>query len=282
MRKFQSYPIYVNNPGRWEEVRRRQRDEFVDQGDYKMMTWLDWTGKDLYATLEDKTPSPESREYENRVYKLLMLIGSIRPGKLVLDSMNPNLKHWIVPFDDLDKSTCDCSAFTFPGVPKGGGGVRVHFNPDWNPSADPSKRYTGDDILFHELVHAYKIGTQGYDPSPPELHDGTSIEEFMALQLQNIYLSYRGGTFFYHSYRDPRGVSKVQAYESYVKDTEVLGLFRYFLNTEPLVQQVATWTRAADTFNPWRDLPMLEQRYRAANPGKVLLPFGDGALYRDL
>lgn len=278
MRQFQSYPVFVNDPGRWEKVRQRQRDEFAEQGDEKMTSWLDWTGKDLYATLEDKTPSPESREYENRVYKLLMLIGSIRPGRLVLDSMSPKVKHWIVPFDSFDKKTCDCSAFTFPGG--GRDGVMVHFSPTWNPSANPSKRYTGDDILFHELVHAYKIGTVGYDPNPPELHDGTSIEEYMALQLQNIYLSYRGGTFFYHSYADPHGMSKVQAYESYAKDPEVLGLFRFLLNTDPLVKEVATWARP-DSFNPWRDLPGLEQRYRAANPGKVLLPFFDGALYRD-
>ena len=170
-------------------------------------------------------------------------------------------------------------AFTFPGAPKAGGGVRVYFNPtDWNPSSNPSKRYTGDDILFHELVHAYKIGKIGYDSSPPELHDGTSIEEFMALQLQNVYLSYRGSTAFYYSYADTRGVSKGEAYESFTKDQEVLGLFRYLLNTYPLVKEVATWTRPADSFNPWRDLPVLERLYKASNPGKVLLPFFDGAL----
>src|ERR1700677_3417373 len=103
MRRFQSYSIYVNHPGYWEEVRLRQRDDFVERGDYHMMQWLDVTGKPLYATMEDPNPGPEAREFEDRVYKLLMLIGSVRPGKFLLDSFNQNVKHWIVPLDYLDK-----------------------------------------------------------------------------------------------------------------------------------------------------------------------------------
>ena len=63
--------------------------------------------------------------------------------------------------DYLDKADCECSAYTFPGGPKEGGGVRVYFNPtDFNGSA--KKWFSADDILFHELVHAYRDGTVGY------------------------------------------------------------------------------------------------------------------------
>ncbi len=261
MRRFEPYPIYINHPGRWEEVRRRQRDEFVDKGDFQMMSWLDYEGKRLYEIIEDKTPRPESQEYENQVYKLLTLICSTKVGRLLFESLNRNVKHWIVPLDYLDKAECQCAAYEFPGPPKSGGGVRVYFNPtDFN---SPAKRwFSADDILFHELVHAYRCGRFGYNnDTSPRMNEYTTAEEFLALHMQNVYLANRGSTRFYRSYRSLQSVSKGTAYQYFAGDAEVLMAFRHFVDNDPLAATVARWMHPADSFNPWRDQSVLERMY---------------------
>jgi len=261
MRKFEPYPIYINHPGRWEEVRRRQRDEFVDKGDFQMMTWLDYTGKRLYEIMEDKAPAWESREYENQVYKLLMLIASTKVGKLLFGSLNRNVRHWIVPLDYLDKSQCECAAYSFPGAPREGGGVRVYFNPtDFNPSA--RKWFGADDILFHELVHAYRDGRVGYSGNNfKPMNEYKTAEEFFALHMQNVYLANRGSLRFYRSYRSLQSVSKSTVYQYFAGDAEVLTAFRHFVDNDPLAAAVARWAHPPDSFNPWRDQPVLERIY---------------------
>jgi hypothetical protein len=273
MRKFDTYPIYINHPGRWEEVRQRQRDEFVDKGDFEMMTWLDYTGKRLYEITEDKTPGPEAREYEDQVYKLLMLIASTKIGRLLFDSLNRAVQHWIVPLDYLDKSQCNCRAYEFPGGPKEGGGVRVYFNPkDFNSSA--KLWFSADDILFHELVHAYRDGRVGYsNENFRPMNEYTTAEEFIALHMQNVYLANRGGLRFYRSYRSLQSVSKNTAYQSFANDAEALMAFRHFVDNDPLAATVAGWKFPADSFNPWRDQPVLERIYLSnASVGISRLP----------
>jgi hypothetical protein len=259
MKHFKPYPIYVNHPGRWEAVRLRQRDAFVDKGDYKMMSWLDFTGKRLYEILEDKTPGPLERDYEDQVCKLLTKIASTRIGKLVFDSLNPKVKHWIVPLDYLDRTDCDCGAYEFPGAADQGGGVRVYFNPaDWRPA----RWFSADDILFHELVHAYRDGRVGYDNLRwTPMREYKTAEEFLALHMQNVYLDNRGSPRFYRSYNSRQAVSKGVAYSSLIGDAEALMAFRYFVDVEPLAKAVAGWKVPADTFNPWRDYPVLERMY---------------------
>lgn len=272
MRKFEQYPIYINHPGRWEEVRRRQRDHFVDKGDYKMMSWLDYTGKRLYEIIEDKTPSMESREYEHKVYRLLTLIASTRVGRLLFDSLNRNIRHWIIPLDYLDKAECKCAAYTFPGQPKEGGGIRVYFNPtDFNGSAQ--KWHSADDILFHEMVHAYRDGTVGYAGNNfKAMNEYKTAEEFLALHMQNVYLANRGGVRFYRSYRSLQSVSKGTAYQYFAGDAEVLMAFRHFVDKDPLAKAVSRWMNPPDSFNPWRDQPVLERIYLRGTTGISQLP----------
>lgn len=273
MRKFEPYPIFINHPERWEAVRLRQRSAFVDEGDFKMMTWLDYTGKRLYEIKEDKNPSYTARTYENQVYQLLRLIGSTRIGKLLLDSLNPAVKHWIVPLDRTDKIECECGAYVFPGAPKEGGGIRMYFNPtDFKGSA---KRWlSADDVLFHELVHAYRQGRFGYaNNNNKPMNDYETAEEFIALHMQNVYLANRGSLRFYRSYRTLESVSKSTAYGHFAGDSEVLMAFRHFLERDPLAAAVAGWKHPADSFNPWRDHPVLERIYLgSASIGLQRLP----------
>jgi hypothetical protein len=262
MRRFGRYPIYINHPGRWEEARQRQLEYFKWQRDAHMVNWLTWTGKRLYEITEDKTPRPESLLYENAVYQQLNLISTTSIGRLLLEALNHHVNVWIVPLDLLDRGQCECGAYTFPGKPNEGGGVRIYYNPsDFNPSA---KRWLGaDDILFHELVHAYRNGKVGYDVvnAAQSMNDYDNAEEFLALHLQNVYLSCRGGHRFYRTYKRRESVSKDTAYQYFVGDAEVLMAFRYYVENEPLAEKVSRWMAPADSFNPWRDQPVLERLY---------------------
>ncbi len=274
MRQFSNYPIYINHPGRWEEVRMRQRVAFVDMEDYKMMTWLDYTGKRLYEIMEDKNPRSDSIAFENDVYRQLQIIYSTDIGRLLFDSLNRNQKYWIVPLDYLDKTQCACGAYVFPGQPKEGGGVRLYYNPtDFNSA---SKRWMGaDDILFHELVHAYRNGQVGYDVtnSAKPVADNENAEEFFALQMQNVYLACRGATRFYRTYKRLESVSKSTAYQYLVENVEAVMALRHFAEKEPLAKTVSRWMKPPNSFNPWRDHLVLERLYISrASLGMSRLP----------
>ena len=262
MKKFEPYPIYVNHPGRWEKARFRQMDYFESKGDFKMVSWLEYTAKRLYEITEDKAPGPESVFYERAVIQLLRLISSTRVGKLLFDSLNRNLEYWIVPKDFSDDKYCGCGAYTFPGKPDEGGGIRMYFNPtDFNSL---TKRWQGaDDILFHEMVHAYRMGRVGYDVVnfAKPMNDNKDAEEFFALQMQNVYLASRGGRRFYRTYKRLEPVTKDTAYQYFVNDAEVLMAFRYFVENDPLAATVSRWMHPPDSFNPWRDHTVLERLY---------------------
>lgn len=280
MKRFGSCPIYINHPGvAWEQAWKRQRDEAVDKRDYKRMQWLDYYGRLQAEITEDKERSWESRNYEHQVYGLLQLIGSTKIGELLFSRFNPGVKHWIVPMDaqhKLDrgcKANGYCGALNFPAPPQGGGGERIYFNPmDFNGSA--KKWMSADDVLFHELVHAYRGGRIGYARLDfRRMNEYESAEEFVALHMQNVYLEQRGAKRFYRSYNSLQSVSKDSAYGYFANDSEVLMAFRHFVKKEPLAEVVAKWTKPADSFNPWRDQPVLEGLYLSGAGIPSLPPF---------
>jgi hypothetical protein len=274
MRQFDRYPIYVNHPGRWEEARQRQLAEFRSQRDARMVNWLTYTGKRLYEITQDLNPRPESVAYENAVLQQLRLISTTTIGRLLLGCLNRHVKYWIIPLDYLDKAACACGAYVFPGKPNEGGGIRLYYNPtDFNPAA---KRWKGaDDILFHELVHAYRNGRVGYDMvnAAKPMNDYDNAEEFFALHMQNVYLACRGSHRFYRTYKHLESVSKDTAYQYFVNDAEVLMAFRHYVDHEPLAASVSRWMNPPDSFNPWRDQKVLERLYiSSASLGIERLP----------
>jgi len=262
MKKFGNYPIYINHPGRLDEVRQRQRQEFAEQHDQHMVDWLAHTGRRLYEITEDRNPGPAARAYEQDVFDQLTRILTTTMGKMLLGSLNRDLKYWILPLDLIDRKWCDCGAYTFPGAPKEGGGVRIYYNPtDFGTGA---RRWIGpDDVLFHELVHAYRYGRVGFDMmSRAKAMTGyDDSEEFLALQLQNIYLADRGATAYYTTYTPLRAGSSDKAYEFFENNAEPVMALRYFIENEPLATAVSHWKSPANSFNPWRDQQALEQTY---------------------
>jgi hypothetical protein len=264
MKRFEGYPIFINHFGRWEAVRERLLTEFY--GDSHMTSWLDTTGRQLDEVTEDISPGWEAREYENQVYKLLMLIGSTRIGKLLFDSLNPNIRHWIVPYDSYIERHAGIHLGLTMGIftPKSGDGIRTYLNPTDFSRTGVADRWLGaDDGLFHELIHAYRFGrfaSRGLLRNDRMMGYRTA-EEFVAVQMQNVYLSYRGGLRFYRDHKTLISVSKGTAYEWLIKDMQCLAALRWFAENDPFVGAVAKWMHPAGSYNPWRDQPILERMW---------------------
>jgi hypothetical protein len=268
VRQFDHYPIFINYPAYWEKVREEQLANFEAQNDATMVRFLGPTGNGarLYEIMEDKNPSREAREYESQVYELLRLIRSTKPGQFLLDSLNRANNYWIVPLENFGVD-CNCMAVTFPFAKKAGGGIRMYLSPDQLRPVQ-ERWWSGDDVLFHELVHAYRIGKVGWGGQYKQpMQAYKDAEEFFALQMQNVYLSYRGATRFYLDFYSQRSVSKGTAYQNISSDVEVLMAFKYYLVNDPvLAPTAASWMHPADSYNPFRDYATLE---------KMLLENGD-------
>jgi hypothetical protein len=268
MRKFDHYPIYINHPGRWEKVRQGQLEAFRYQRDSHMVSWLTYTGKRLYEIMEDKDPDHEGRSFENDVHQALRLISSTRVGKLVLDCLDQNQRYWIVPLDSIDQASCECGgAYTFPGQPKEGGGIRIYIDASARSvnNIAANKLFRLDDKLFHELVHAYRMGSVGYGVvnSARPMKDNDSTEEFLALQLQNVYLANRHSPEYYLNYGTLKRVSKSTAYEAYSKDGETLAGFKYWVLNDRVAGLVSQWMQPPDSFNCFRDRKVLERIFES-------------------
>lgn len=265
MRRFLKYPVYVNHPGRYVDARQRQIDEirWKDRrtatpqeraSDLSMFRWLNYTAKQLYETIEDPYPPPDAVSYEKGVIEVLNVIVTTQIGRLLLSALDQNTRYWIHPLDDEGRDRCVCRAYTFPGAPKEHGGIRVYFNP--TDFQNPSRRWVGrDDVLFHELVHAYRIGRWTYEVvnSAPDMINWGDREEFVATQMQNIYLSQRGGTHFYKSYPRLERADKGTAYQALIEDQEALGQLNYLVNMDSLMRTVSEWGPAVAPFNAFRD-----------------------------
>lgn len=258
MRRFLRYPIYVNHPGRYEEARRRQIAEFAAKKDLHMFRWLQSTGKNLFETIEDPYPPPEAVSYEGAVIDALKVIVTTQIGRLVVSALDPHIRYSIHPRLNADGTGCQCGAFVFPGAPKEGGGIRVYYNPtEFNA---PLRRWIGrDDVLFHELVHAYRMGRWSYEivNSAPDMLNWDDREEFVATQMQNVYLSQRGGNHFYRSYPRLERSDKGTAYRSLAEDQEALGQLNFLVNMDSLIASVAGWATPATSFNAFRDRNVL-------------------------
>ena len=240
--------------------------------------WLDY-GSDIEQHFEimpeDTHRSAESRIYESRVEQLLQRIVSNKVGKELLDSLDGKQRYWIVPRSYFGPQ--GGAAVTFPGAPGGGGGVRVYFSP--KDIDHHRKAISVDDVLFHELAHAYRMGRVGYGGlNVKEVNSNDDAEEFFATQLQNVYLSYRGSRRFYRDYNSLTSVSKAEAYDFYELYTTMA--LKWFLDHEPLSRRIAGWRSPSASFNPWRDMPLLSARALAPYKDLKSLPdFGYKSVY---
>lgn len=263
------YPIYINfaNP----QSEERMEYGFARRNNGHMIDWLQRTGRRLYETIPSG-PTLEAATWEGFVARQFEVIVRSRIGNILFGSLNPGVKVWIVPFHRDERKLCGCGGAGTLGLfsAKQGGGVRLFFNRD-----DPEARgyYGPDDVLFHEMVHAYRKGWGRWKDTP---FDGyVTAEEFLATHMTNVYLDGFRKRRYYFSHIDPQKRSKGDIYSQFIEDGMPLLAIKYFLDQEPLARTVASWMLPSPDFNPWRDYPQLVELFNRENgtPGGRMVPF---------
>ena len=273
MKRFRNYPIYINynvftDQEREAALRERlKKFRASKEGAAYAAELDDWRKKnnrepydympDIIAEqiksgrekrldeIKSQKQTKESKAYEDKVNGVLEQILKTVPGKKLLDSMTPTQKVWIVMYGDEGYA-----AATLPGILPAdqGGGIRVLFDPDGFDST--MEYYTPDDVLFHELIHAYRVG-KGKD-NRKAMKEYKTADEFLAIHIQNVYMAYMGRTKYYYSHTNPRLAEKDEIYKVIRTDQETRDVFKDFLQNEPYAQEIAKLKEP--DFNCWRDL----------------------------
>jgi hypothetical protein len=191
-------------------------------------------------------------------------------GKLLLDSFTSSRKTYITVLEGKEKEECPCFADTVPTLV--GDDVRVEF-PEPRKFRDDEKvwqyRFGSDDILLHEMVHAYRLAQGFYDFIHRRYYydrgELINTEEFIATVLQNIYRATRGSLQFYRYSSSGLSVApKEDTYKYLSSEVELLQTLKLFLMYDPLAVKVARLT--APDFNPFRDYPGLEREFYRRDP----------------
>ena len=212
---------------------------------------------------EIKSDKGSTGEWEREVVKHLDRIMITQIGGLLVRSMKSSVKVWIV----VDSSPEGAAASTTPGeLPaSSGGGVRLYFDPFGFPL--DSDRYTAADILFHELVHAYRSAWMGIKGSNwRQMREYKTAEEFLAVHLQNVFMSQIGKNKFYLAHENNQVASVAEVYENIARTRETMEVLGYFLYREPFARMVAKWTQPV--CNVWRDY----SKILARSPFRKSLP----------
>lgn len=280
--RFSPYRININDCGSWRSYREGLHDQLGQSAIYnarqnrlpeayldrRTQDWLDNNGKRHLEIKTDPTPFPSQRLYETTVLRMLQKISSTQIGRLLLASLNPNVEVWIVPLDLQDyEEWTGVPASTIEAFPREGGGIRVYFNPigigpDWlnqTPASPLSLR--PDDVLFHELVHVSRHNVAFNDRLWDPISGFDTGEEFIAIHIQNIYREQTGHTRLYPDYGYSKWLSKNSLYKHLSMNMDSLMLFRHFVETDPLAATIAKIRLPADSYNPFRDLPVLERMW---------------------
>jgi hypothetical protein len=270
MIQIEDYPVFVNYSNPRDEERLEY--EFASEGADDMVTWLRTNGRRLMEARPGGI-TPQSIKWERFVADQLDTVCSTGIGKCVFDGLNAEVPIYVVPFHTDDRAMCGCGGAGTLGIfedKHGGGGIRIFFNP-----GDPEMRgyYGADDVLFHELIHAYRKGNnQGKRHEKSDQIDGyNSAEEFLAIHLQNVYLDCRGKRHYYFSHWEPTKRSKGDIYQEFVDRGEPLLALKYFVDNEPVASTVSKWPYPHPNFNPWRDYPQLVEIYKSKNEGWTLV-----------
>lgn len=284
MRQYRNFPIYLNlnffepeerqqayskrlkdfhfSKDREKNMAKLKQEYGVNAWDvkvYEIQRAVRSTDKFLHEISNDPG---NTGAYEDEIAKLLDGILKTRIGSLLIRSMKKSVKVWIVyPGMDLD-----AIAATTPGIlpAASGGGVRLYF---WPFNWTRSDRLNPDDVLFHELVHAYRAGwkdTKGMNHRPMTQYK--TAEEFLAIHLQNVFLHETGMTKFYLSHIYNSVVSVDEVYQNIANGLDTMQVLAYFIYNEPLAREVAKWPDPP--CNVWRDYALIRDR----SPFKNSLP----------
>jgi hypothetical protein len=276
MRKFAGYPIVINYnlhtqlrnqaaeamlhaAGRYQEERQRS---------IQINTTSD-------STIENNLWKRELDQYESTIERCLRKIDGNPVGRMVLGLINKQTTVWIIPKSDIELKQCNCSQ-TWPlnyEIQKGGSVARGVGSGDTIIQFRPE---LGDDTLFHELVHAYRYSYKKFHPMTisvrtDRLSASQSTEEFLAHQMENIYLSqaHRPLTM---DYLWAWVSDKKTIYDFLLDNGDMLQTLKYFMRHEYMAM-LAAHSFAAD-YNPFRDYPELEAKFLEGSSMRELPELG--------
>jgi len=276
MRRFEAFPVVVNynihiRKRAWpEEVKLHEAKEYVQERELSIKTT---TTSD--STIENNLWKDEIDKFETRVVTCLERIKRHTIGRMVLGSINKQTTVWIVPRSDAElKERGNHSATTGPlryeiqtdgsyARGAGSGDTQILFHPSF-----------GDDVLFHELVHAYRYSYKKFSPMPYYVRTDRSTntsnsEEFFAHHMQNMYLS-QGNRKLGLDYTWGGNDDKNEVYDFMLQNVDTLMLLKYFLLNDPMARLAAS--RLDAPFNPFRDYKMLEAKFLENNKSLRELP----------
>ena len=186
---------------------------------------------------------------------------------------------WYVGRQDDSKTDDYDERYTPHGpdeVAEGGGSdAEVYFTPsEWgggqSACSGPGTSWPADQVLFHELVHALRDMQGLSNPVPTVNTSYLNEEEFLAIVVEGVYVSAKGGTKFRANHFDdsvlwsPLDTSKgFVDYKDNGDNGEILNY--YYSMWQPFFGQLANLTQPK--FNPFREV-MLRKGKRRPIRGK--------------
>jgi len=249
MLKYKHYPIYAvysyNNTTRMAEYRKSLAFELIkvketnDADKIEELQFLADIAQRWDIAEDGEVHKAEIFRYEQIIKNLLLQIESSEVGKIVLDSINPQSKIFIIPRKNV--------VATLPQSTKlQGGGIRILF--DYlnfsNKGVFPGIVNHRSIYLLHELVHASRRSNLRFDP---KVMDAFSfVDEFLAVQFE---------VMFYLSLLKKRNKEA----QKFVEENQIrltgsnsaISVIENLLKTEPIVQKIAS--NKTLEYNPFRD-----------------------------
>ena len=181
---------------------------------------------------------------------------------------------WYVGRQDDSKSDDYDARYTPHGpdeVAEGGGSdAELYFTPsEWgggkSACSGPGTSWPADQVLFHELVHALRDMQGLSNPVPTVNTSYLNEEEFLAIVLEGVYVSAKGGTKFRANHFDdsvlwsPLDTSKgFVEYKDNGDNGEILNY--YYSMWQPFFGQLANLTQPK--FNPFREVILRKGKKR--------------------
>ena len=262
MRKFGAYPITVNFNLHTQLRSNYKEDELYRAGrreEERQLFITTSTTSD--SALENNLWKQEIDQFETTVCQMLRKIEGNPVGRMVLGLINKQTMVWIIPeTDEMKKCSCAQTGPMKYEIQKGNvargvgsGDTVIEFTPE-----------LGDDTLFHELVHAYRYSHKKFNPMLIDLRSGSDVqqqstEEFLAHQMENIYMS-QANRPLQLDYKWHSVVSKQEIYDFLLHNMDALETLKYFLRHEYLAM-LAAHTLTTTDYNPFRDYGELEATY---------------------
>ncbi|HJQ56237.1 MAG TPA: M91 family zinc metallopeptidase, partial [Vineibacter sp.] len=213
-----------------------------------------WSYRLDYVNAKDERPAAQA--YEHKVQMVLAEINGTQVGRTLLKCLPAKVPIWILRYDSQKGGppvTGQMSSDHTKGV------HILQYSPELWLANDQGRMYPGyrpDEVLFHEMVHAYRFARFGYNAlNHAPLRDNDDHEEFLAEQLMNVYRSDKKAQKFKHNYRTGKlGTKDEVEYTLYSYEPFLLAIEDYM--KDPMVEQMA---KIQTGFNPFRDLARLKQ-----------------------